>query len=76
MGKGDRRRKTPPPGCGLPEVRQTTSIRTVPDARTTAGKLARQPDPDPQRVALSARARHAGLTDDRQGRKAAAVSYM
>lgn len=76
MGKGDRRGKAAPPGCALPKVKTGGSIRTVPDARTLAGKLASQPDPDPPRVALSARARRAGIGDDRHGRKAAAVAYM
>ncbi|WP_420013961.1 hypothetical protein [Tateyamaria sp.] len=78
MGKGDRRAKTKkaPAGCDLPKSRKGSSIRAVPDARTMAGKLASQPDPDPQRVALASRARRAGLADDRDGRKAASVSYM
>ena len=76
QGVTRKKAKVAPPGCELPEVKPTTSIRGVPDARTVEGKVASLPDPDPQRTALSARARRAGLDNDRHGRKAAAVPYM
>lgn len=72
MGKGDRKKRQAPPGCELPPVRKSSSIRAVPDARTYKGKF----EDDPRNVVLNARARHAGLATSQTGRKIAEAPYM